>query len=243
MKRTNLSFILKGSLKVENENEILFSNLKLNINYNKWTTIIGQSGSGKSTLLKIIAGIEIPKVFENTITCSPKNYSFSWMAQNDLLLPWASAIENITLGQRLRKEKLDINKAHILLEKVGLKNAAKKLPSTLSGGMRQRVALARTIMEDKDIILMDEPFSALDSITRSAIQKLTWKLLKDKTVIMVTHDPLEALLLSNNLYYISKEKLKPINLPISKPFRKINDDNLLYSHKNILNKLEKSYIS
>ena len=243
MKRTNLSFILKGSLKVENENEILFSNLKLNINYNKWTTIIGQSGSGKSTLLKIIAGIEIPKVFENTITCFPKNYSFSWMAQNDLLLPWASAIENITLGQRLRKEKLDINKAHILLEKVGLKNAAKKLPSTLSGGMRQRVALARTIMEDKDIILMDEPFSALDSITRSAIQKLTWKLLKDKTVIMVTHDPLEALLLSNNLYYISKEKLKPINLPISKPFRKINDDNLLYSHKNILNKLEKSYIS
>ena len=242
MRRTNLSFILKGSLKVENENEILFSNLKLNINYNKWTTIIGQSGSGKSTLLKIIAGIEIPKVFENTITCSPKNYSFSWMAQNDLLLPWASAIENITLGQRLRKEKLDINKAHILLEKVGLKNAAKKLPSTLSGGMRQRVALARTIMEDKDIILMDEPFSALDSITRSAIQKLTWKLLKDKTVIMVTHDPLEALLLSNNLYYISKEKLKPINLPISKPFRKINDDNLLYSHKNILNKLEKSYI-
>ena len=243
MKRTNLSFILKGSLKVENENEILFSNLKLNINYNKWTTIIGQSGSGKSTLLKIIAGIEIPKVFENTITCSPKNYSFSWMAQNDLLLPWASVIENITLGQRLRKEKLDINKAHILLEKVGLKNAAKKLPSTLSGGMRQRVALARTIMEDKDIILMDEPFSALDSITRSAIQKLTWKLLKDKTVIMVTHDPLEALLLSNNLYYISEEKLKPINLPISKPFRKINDYNLLYSHKHILNKLEKSYIS
>ena len=243
MKRTNLSFILKGSLKVENENEILFSNLKLNINYNKWTSIIGQSGSGKSTLLKIIAGIEIPKVFKNTITCSPKNYSFSWMAQNDLLLPWASAIENITLGQRLRKEKLDINKANILLEKVGLKNAAKKLPSTLSGGMRQRVALARTIMEDKDIILMDEPFSALDSITRSAIQKLTWKLLKDKTVIMVTHDPLEALLLSNNLYYISKEKLKPINLPISKPFRKINDDNLLYSHKHILNKLEKSYIS
>ena len=94
------------------------------------------------------------------------------MAQNDLLLPWASVIENITLGQRLRKEKLDINKAHILLEKVGLKNAAKKLPSTLSGGMRQRVALARTIMEDKDIILMDEPFSALDSITRSAIQNV-----------------------------------------------------------------------
>ena len=109
--------------------------------------------------------------------------------------------------------------------------------------MRQRVALARTLMEDKDIILMDEPFSSLDSITRSTIQKLTWKLLKNKTVIMVTHDPLEALLLSNDLYYISHHKLKPIKLPKTKPFRKANDINLLYSHKYILNKLEKSQIS
>ena len=99
---------------------------------------------------------------------------------------------------------------------------------TLSGGMKQRVALARTLMENKDIILMDEPFSALDSITRSVIQKLTWKLLKNKTVIMVTHDPLEALLLSNNLYFISKKKLMTIKLPKSKPFRKVNNENLLY---------------
>ena len=240
MTKNNLSFSLEGSL--INDQEVLFSNLKLNINLNKWTSIIGQSGSGKSTLLKVIAGMDLPKVFNNTLISSNTNYSFSWMAQNDLLLPWASVIENVTLGQKLRREKIDIKKAKNLLEQVGLINDAKKLPSTLSGGMKQRVALARTLMENKDIILMDEPFSALDSITRSVIQKLTWKLLKNKTVIMVTHDPLEALLLSNNLYFISNKKLMPIKLPKSKPFRKINNENLLYSHKYILNKLEKSYI-
>ena len=203
MTKNNLSFSLEGSL--INDQEVLFSNLKLNINLNKWTSIIGQSGSGKSTLLKVIAGMDLPKVFNNTLISSNTNYSFSWMAQNDLLLPWASVIENITLGQKLRREKIDTKKAKNLLEQVGLINEAKKLPSTLSGGMKQRVALARTLMENKDIILMDEPFSALDSITRSIIQKLTWKLLKNKTVIMVTHDPLEALLLSNNLYWITKK--------------------------------------
>ena len=241
MAKNNLSFSLEGSLK--NDQEVLFKNLKLNINLNKWTSIIGQSGSGKSTLLKIIAGMDLPKIFNNTFISSNTNYSFSWMAQNDLLLPWASVIENVTLGQKLRREKIDIKKAKNLLEQVGLINDTKKLPSMLSGGMKQRVALARTLMENKDIILMDEPFSALDSITRSVIQKLTWKLLKNKTVIMVTHDPLEALLLSNNLYFISNKKLMPIKLPKSKPFRKVNNENLLYSHKYILNKLEKSYIS
>ena len=240
MIKKNLSFSLEGSLK--NDQDILFSNIKLNINFNSWTSIIGTSGSGKSTLLKIIAGMDLPEVFKNTIKSSNKNYSFSWMAQNDLLLPWASVIDNVTLGQKLRREKLDIEKARFLLNQVGLIKEENELPSTLSGGMRQRVALARTLMENKNIILMDEPFSALDSITRSLMQKLTWKLLKNKTVIMVTHDPLEALLLSNNLYYITKKQFESIKLPNNKPFRKVNDENLLYSHKFILNKLEKSYI-
>ena len=238
MKRKTLSFSLQGSLK--NDEETIFSNIKLKINFNKWTSIIGKSGSGKSTLLKVMAGMDLPEVFINTIKSSNKNFSFSWMAQNDLLLPWASVIDNITLGQKLRREKLDLERALNLLKQVGLINKVNALPSTLSGGMRQRVALARTIMENKNIILMDEPFSALDSITRSEMQKLTWELLKDKTVVMVTHDPLEALLLSNDLYYITKNNLSPLKLPNSKPFRKINDESLLYSHKFIFNKLEKS---
>jgi len=233
-------FSLQGSLNTDKDE--LFSNIKINIKYNKWTTIIGQSGTGKSTLLKIIANLNIANTFLNNIsTNTNKNYSFSWMAQNDLLLPWSNILHNVMLGQKLRREKIDINKALKLLEKVGLLNVAYQLPATLSGGMRQRAALARTLMEDNDIILMDEPFSSLDSITRSKVQELTWKLLKNKTVIMVTHDPLEAVLLSDELFYISNKQLKSIKLPKSKPIRKITSSNLLHSHKYILNLLEKSY--
>lgn len=235
------SFSLNGSLSL-NKDE-LFSNILLEIKLNQWTVIIGQSGTGKSTLLKIIANLNIPAAFNNNISKNiNEDLSFSWMAQNDLLLPWLNVIDNITLGQKLRREKININKANILLEKVGLIDVAKQLPSTLSGGMRQRAALARTLMENNDMILMDEPFSSLDTITKSKIQKLTWSLLKNKTVIMVTHDPLEALMLSNTLYYVSNKKLKPIKLPSSKPLRKITNDNLIYSYKYILNLLKKSYI-
>ena len=235
------SFSLNGSLSL-NKDE-LFSNILLEIKLNQWTVIIGQSGTGKSTLLKIIANLNIPAAFNNNISKNiNEDLSFSWMAQNDLLLPWLNVIDNITLGQKLRREKIDINKTNILLEKVGLIDVAKQLPATLSGGMRQRAALARTLMENNDMILMDEPFSSLDTITKSKIQKLTWSLLKNKTVIMVTHDPLEALMLSNTLYYVSNKKLKPIKLPPSKPLRKITNDNLIYSYKYILNLLKKSYI-
>ena len=235
------SFSLNGSLSL-NKDE-LFSNILLEIKLNQWTVIIGQSGTGKSTLLKIIANLNIPAAFNNNISKNiNEDLSFSWMAQNDLLLPWLNVSDNITLGQKLRREKIDINKANILLEKVGLIDVAKQLPATLSGGMRQRAALARTLMENNDMILMDEPFSSLDTITKSKIQKLTWSLLKNKTVIMVTHDPLEALMLSNTLYYVSNKKLKPIKLPSSKPLRKITNDNLIYSYKYILNLLKKSYI-
>jgi len=235
------SFSLSGSLSL-NKDE-LFSNVQLEIKLDQWTIIIGQSGTGKSTLLKIIADLNIPTAFNNNISKNiNKDLSFSWMAQNDLLLPWLNVLENITLGQKLRREKIDLHKANLLLEKVGLIDVAKQLPSTLSGGMRQRAALARTLMENNDIILMDEPFSSLDTITKSKIQKLTWSLLKNKTVIMVTHDPLEALMLSKTLYYVSNKQLKPIKLPSSKPLRKITNDNLIYSYKYILNLLKKSYV-
>ena len=234
-------FSLQGSLNTNKDK--LFSNIEINIKYNKWTTIIGQSGTGKSTLLKIIANLNIANTFLNNISADTnKNYSFSWMAQNDLLLPWSNILNNVMLGQKLRREKLDVNRALNLLEKVGLLNVAYQLPSTLSGGMRQRVALARTLMENNDIILMDEPFSSLDSITKSKIQELTWKLFKNKTVVMVTHDPLEAVLLSNELFYITNKQLKPIKLPESKPIRKITSSNLLHSHEYILNLLKNSYI-
>ncbi|GAL36098.1 hydroxymethylpyrimidine ABC transporter ATPase component [Vibrio maritimus] len=117
------------------------------------------------------------------------------MAQQDLLLPWLSVIDNVCLASRLNGKKVDDvthQKALVLLDQVGLANKATARPAELSGGQRQRVALARTLMQNKPVVLMDEPFSALDAVTRHKLQELAADLLKDKTVLLITHDPQEA---------------------------------------------------
>jgi putative hydroxymethylpyrimidine transport system ATP-binding protein len=124
------------------------------------------------------------------------------MAQQDLLLPWASVLGNVLLGPRLRGEDRDpeiVQRARGLIAQVGLKGREEDLPARLSGGMRQRVALARTLLENRPIVLMDEPFSALDAITRFALQELAARLLAEHTVLLVTHDPLEALRLGHRI--------------------------------------------
>jgi putative hydroxymethylpyrimidine transport system ATP-binding protein len=126
---------------------------------------------------------------------------------------------------RLRgSAKLDniklINKAKNLLDLVGLKNAISLYPNQLSGGMRQRVALARTLFEDKPVVLMDEPFSALDTITRIKLQTLASDLLKNRTILFVTHDPLEALRLADHIYIMAGQPASvhaPLMLSSSTP--------------------------
>lgn len=117
------------------------------------------------------------------------------MAQDDLLLPWFTVLDNVLLGARLRKELTGEKreKATLLIERAGLADSAVKYPDALSGGMRQRVALLRTLMEDRPVILMDEPFSALDALTRMRLQDLAAEMTKGRTVLLVTHDPMEAL--------------------------------------------------
>ena len=204
--KNNHLISVEGSLSIKDKN--LLNNFLLRINKGTWTTILGQSGVGKSTLLKLIAGLDIPGKFKGNINIKNINKrTFSWMAQDDLLLPWMNIIRNVCLGQILRNEELDYLIAEKLLQKVDLKNFSTHLPATLSVGMRQRVALARTLMEETEIVLMDEPFSSLDYTTRSYIQNLSKKLLKDKTVIMVTHDPTEALILSNRLLLIENKHI------------------------------------
>ena len=187
-----------------------FGNLKIFENFNftlsagKWTSVLGKSGVGKSTLLRGITG-ELESKTNFSITCSdkaPLKGRIAYMGQQDLLLPWLTVFENVTLGMRLRKERdpVSIGNAYELINKVGLRKYCKEIPENLSGGMKQRVALARTLLENKSLVIMDEPFSALDIVTKLEIQDLFAEMLRDKTVLFVTHDPLEALRLGNYIY-------------------------------------------
>lgn len=212
-------------------NAILFNNLNLIISARKLTCLLGPSGVGKTTLLRMIANLVVENdktTYNADISTNPPirlSKNIAYMGQTDLLLPWLNTLDNIIIGSRLRGKdnKEFIIKAKKMLEQVGLKQCEHKYPHELSGGMRQRVALIRTLLEEKPIILMDEPFSALDAITRFELQNLTADLLKDITVLLITHDPMEALRIADEIYVLSGQpaniqttlhltSLKPRNL-------------------------------
>jgi putative hydroxymethylpyrimidine transport system ATP-binding protein len=189
----------------------IFENLSIFLPGGQWTCLLGTSGVGKSTLLRMIAGVlSNDSAMQSNAYCAgkiktsdniPLKGRVAYMAQDDLLMPWSSALENVLIGCKLRGERNsdNINKAKELLALVELEDSMHLKPNNMSGGMRQRVALARTLLENKPTVLMDEPFSALDAITRYKLRNLAAKLLKNRTVLLVTHDPLEALCLGNNI--------------------------------------------
>lgn len=186
---------------------VLFEDLHLTLPAQSWTCLLGESGVGKSTLLRLVAGL-LPPDADVRVSCDdglPLAGRCAYMAQQDLLLPWASVLDNVTLGERLRLGRAraeTVERAHALLARAGLAEATNTLPSALSGGMRQRAALVRTLMEDRPVVLMDEPFSALDAITRVRLQDLAADLLHGRTVLLVTHDPLEALRMGNRIHVL-----------------------------------------
>jgi len=189
--------------------QLIFTQLMLDLPAGKWTALLGPSGIGKSSLLRMVAGLtsaeETTSAHVLTSNAEPILQQIAYMAQTDLLLPWLTVLQNACLGAKLRaatrKDYANtIKQAETLIHYVGLSDAMHLYPSQLSGGMRQRVALVRTLMENKAIVLMDEPFSALDAITRYKLQDLAVELLKNKTVLFITHDPGEALRLANIIY-------------------------------------------
>ena len=183
----------------------LFQDLDIVLEAGAMTCLLGPSGVGKSTLLRMIAGLA-PMGGKDRLSCSdgrPLAGRAAYMDQRDLLLPWLSVADNVTLGSRLRGMAPDRERARAMLQRVGLGERAGDLPATLSGGMRQRVALARTLMEDLPVVLMDEPFSALDAITRYRIQGLAAELLEGRTVLLITHDPFEALRLGHHIHVMA----------------------------------------
>lgn len=176
----------------------VFEDLDAEFAAGSWTCVLGPSGTGKSSLLRVIAGLAADA--SGTVTTAdgaPIRGLVGFMDQRDLLLPWLNAIDNVLIGARLRGEHPDEERAAAVLAAVGLGAATTLRPAELSGGMRQRVALARTLMEDRPVVLMDEPFTAVDALTRIRLQELARTMLAGRTVIMVTHDPWEALRLAD----------------------------------------------
>ena len=208
----------------------LFQGLNFTLPGGAWTCLLGPSGVGKSSLLRLIAGLA--PLDQGAVSCgdgAPLAGRLAWMGQQDNLLPWLSARNNVTLGARLRGETPDRAKARELLARVGLDRQAEQLPATLSGGQRQRAALARTLMEDRPVVLMDEPFSALDAITRARLQALAATLLAGRTVLLVTHDPLEALRLGHRIQVMTGHpaRIAGVIEPAGAPPRDLHDPALL----------------
>ena len=189
--------------------------LELRVAGGACTALLGPSGSGKSTLLRLVAGLLAHPGAVRAEDGAPLAGRIAYMAQQDLLVPWRDVLGNVVMGAHLRGQRPDIDRARALLREVGLAEAdSGKSPSQLSGGMRQRVALARTLMEDRPVVLMDEPFSAVDAPTRHRLQGLAARLLAGRTVLLVTHDPLEALRLADRILVLRGSPARPEDHPV-----------------------------
>lgn len=224
----------------------VFEGLRLRLVAGQCTCLLGRSGSGKSSLLRALAQLLGERVCELRVECSdnlPLAGRVAYMAQEDLLLPWLNVLENITLGHRLRDRSHTrpavVQRATQLLRDVGLAAFAHATPAELSGGMRQRAALARTLMENQPVVLMDEPFSALDAITRLELQNLAARLLDRRTTLLITHDPLEALRLGDAVYTLDGQPatLSAPLRPTGPAPRPPGDAQLLSLHARLLTQL------
>jgi putative hydroxymethylpyrimidine transport system ATP-binding protein len=224
----------------------LFERVRFRLEGGSWTCLLGPSGVGKTTLLRLAAGLAAGALVVADDGAGLEGRT-ALMAQQDLLLPWLSVRDNVLLGHRLRgASRAELRRlrepAAILLARVGLERDADRLPGTLSGGMRQRAALARTLMEDRPIVLMDEPFSSLDVVTRHRLQDLAAELLLGRTVLLVTHSPLEALRLGHRIYVLSGRPAVPRGplLPRGAPPRDAADPTLLAQQAQLLGELTRS---
>lgn len=191
------------------ENELILDEMNMTVNEGEFVTILGPSGCGKSTLLNIIAGLldaENGKIYVDGVLTSGISENFAYMPQQDLLFSWKNILDNVCLYGRINGSKKDCyEKALQNFEKFGLSGYEKMFPSQLSGGMRQRAAFLRTALCNARIWLLDEPFGALDVITRGEMQDWLINIRKElrKTILLVTHDIDEAIYLSDRILVLS----------------------------------------
>jgi len=201
--------------------------LTLEIETGRFVSLVGPSGCGKSTLFNVIAGLLQPS--EGRVLIDGQDATgtigrVGYMLQKDLLLPWRTVVDNVILGMEIqgvpRSEARE--RAMPLLQRYGLAGFERNYPNSLSGGMRQRAALLRTLLFDTDVILLDEPFGALDAQTKLRMQEWLMQLWSDfrKTVVFITHDVDEAIYLSDEIHVMGTRPgriLETIAIPLARP--------------------------
>lgn len=215
------------TFKYPQDDYIMLKELSFSVEKGEFISIIGTSGCGKSTIFRLINGLEkmqSGEIFINGDSIKNiKNYS-AFMPQKDLLFPWRNIGDNISLPLELKKIPKSEREKKVMdiLKEVGLAQYKDKFPKDLSGGMRQRVSFARTLLTGSELLLLDEPFSALDSLTKISMQEWLleeWKHF-NKTILFITHDVEEAIFLSKSIFVIVDRPIthmERIEIPLDYP--------------------------
>ncbi len=221
--------------------------LTLSVAAGEFVALLGPSGCGKSTLFNIIAGLLAPDSGEVRLNGEPirgKTAEFAYMQQKDLLLPWRTVLKNVLIGPEIHGEPMASAEAEARerLAQLGLHGFEQSYPTQLSGGMRQRVALVRTLLFRKRVLLLDEPFGALDAMTRNVMQSILLEIWREnrQTVLLITHDVEEALRLADRVYLLTARPARvkaEVPVPLPRP-RTITDTALIHLKKELLTLLQ-----
>ena len=221
---------------VEKEQIKVLDGIDLDIHENKITVILGRSGCGKTTLLRLVAGLETLDQGEIQETDVKKK---AYVFQEDRLMPWLNVKKNITFG--INDKDIDEDKINEIIETVGLEKFYSAYPNQLSGGMKQRVSIARAFAYEPDFIMMDEPFSALDYFTREQMQKELLKIHNKRNcpILFVTHSIDEALTLGDKIVVLEKGRVKSqYEIDEKNKTRDLLSDKYLNLKKQIMNDLK-----
>jgi ABC-type nitrate/sulfonate/bicarbonate transport system ATPase subunit len=221
LKLENLSVVFNS----DGQEFVALAPIDLEVPAGRFISLIGPSGCGKSTIFNVVAGLLAPttgRVLIDGIDATGMIGQVGYMLQKDLLLPWRTVLDNVALGMEIRGVPVSEarERAAPLLQRYGLGGFENRYPSALSGGMRQRAALLRTLLIDMDVILLDEPFGALDAQTKSLMQEWLLQLFNDfgRTVVFVTHDVEEAIFLSDDVYIMASRPGRMIDkMPVDLP--------------------------
>lgn len=241
MKVLEISDLNKSFYKEGQEIKVLLD-INLSVEENEFVSVVGPSGCGKSTLLRTIAGLIEPEKGKLKIKGET-----SYLQQKTLLMPWRNVYENASLPLEIKSGKKIQADNHVmeLISEFGLKGFEDYMPGELSGGMAKRVTILRSYLEDRDILLLDEPFSSLDAISRKQMQQWlldVWREHK-KTVVFVTHDIDEALYLSDKVYILS-QRPATITEELNPGFERPRSYDIVYSSEfiNMKKNVEKSLL-